>query len=168
MKWRTHPRIYRAAGVTDETYIDFIVSLRHFTRLLSLALDVRLQNASELWESLGALISTGSLNSGIKIISIHFEWCPSPNSIDSGCLTNGNELVLRKAEVLDPLFDNFLKHLTTLSLEMIYVWPRDLQSEGNHLRTRFSQPAIEEALRKKLPKISHRVSLDVSVFHDGQ
>ena len=75
--------------------------------------------------------------------------------------------MLHKVEVLDPLLDGSFKQLTTLSLEMEFAWPSNLGDEGDRLRTCFSQPAIADALRKKLPKISQKVSLDVSVFHDG-
>ena len=119
----------------------------------------------DAWESIGALISTESLNSDIKNISIHFVWRPPPNSIACGFLATGFESVLRKAEVLDSLLENYFKHLATLTLEMEYWWPSDLEDTRNHLLTRFSQPAIERALRKKLPKISQKVRLNVLVSH---
>ena len=94
-----YPRVCRAAGITDESYIGFIGSLHHFTRLQSLAINLKLNSpVFELWESIGALISTGSVNSDIEILSIHFAWRPPPNSIHSGSLLSGLELVLRKAE----------------------------------------------------------------------
>ena len=164
-----YPRVYQAASVTDESYIGFIGNLHHFTRILSLAIIMVLYDSKvfEPWESIGALISTGSLNPGLKIFSIRFAWYPPPNSIDSGSLSNGLELVLGGAEVLDPLLDNHFKQLTTLSLGMDFKWPSDVQDERDHLRTCFSQPAIESALRKKLAKISQKVSLNVSVSHYG-
>ena len=121
----------------------------------------------EPWESIGALVSTGSLNSELEILSIRFTWRPPKNSIDSDSLSSGLELVLGKAEVLDLLLDNSFKQLTTLSVELQFTWPSDLQDEGDTLRTCFSQPAIESALRKKLLKISQKVSLNVSVSHNG-
>ena len=164
---RICPRGYWAASIVDETYIGFIGSLHHFTRLRYLALNfvTFYDREFELWESIGALISTGALNSGINILSISFTW--SQNSIDSDWLSSGLELVLRKAEVLDPLLDNSFKQLTTLSLEMDFSWSHDLRDHEDHLRTCFSQPAIQGALRKKLPQISQRVSLNVSISHNG-
>ena len=165
-----YPRVCRAASITDESCIGFIGSLHHFTRLRSLSIIVVLYDRKvfEPWEPIGALISTGSLNSGLKILSIRFEWDPPPDSIDKGSLSSALECVLRKAEVLDPLLDNSVKQLTTLSLDMNFAWPHDFQDEGDHLHTRLSQPAIESALRKKLPKISQQVSLNVSVSHRWQ
>ena len=161
-----YPRVYQAGDITDVPYIGFIGNLHHFTRLLSLEISGRLSSkVFEPWESIGALISTGSLHSGIKVLSIRFTWARSPKSIDSSSLSSGLELVLRRAEILDPLLNNSFKQLSTLSLEMHFVWPHDLQDEGGHLRTCFSQPAIESALRKKLPKTSQKVSLNVSVYH---
>ena len=163
-----YPRVYRAASTTpDKSYIGFIGSLQHFTRLQSLAINVTFYYSEvfEPWESLGALISTGSMNSGIKILSIRFAWYPPRYGIDSRSLPSGLELVLRKAEVLDALLDNSFEHLTTLSLDMHYSWPSDLRDGGDHLRTHLSQSAIEGALRKKLPKISQKVCLNVSVYH---
>ena len=117
---------------------------------------------------MGALISTGSLNPGLKILSMRFTpWTPPQESIDSGSLSSGLESVLQKAEILDPLLDSSFKQLSTLSLGMHYIWPDHLQDEGDHLRTCFSQLAIESALRKKLPKVSQKVSLNVSVYHSG-
>ena len=111
-----YPRVYQAASVTDESYIGFIGNLHHFTRILSLAIIMVLYDSKvfEPWESIGALISTGSLNPGLNILSIRFRWCPPPNSIDSGCLSGGLELVLGKAEVLDSLLDSSFKKLITL------------------------------------------------------
>ena len=74
--------------------------------------------------------------------------------------------MLGKAAVLDPLLDSSFKQLIKLSLGMGFEWLSDLKDE-DHLRTCFSQPAIESALRKKLPKTSQKVSLNVSVYHDG-
>ena len=119
----------------------------------------------DAWESTGSLITTGSLHSGIKSLSFHFVWSPPPNSIDIDSLGSGFELVLQKAEVLDPLLEKTFTHLTILSLELDYSWPSDLKDEEDHLRTRFSQSAIEGALRMKLPKTSQRVRLDISVSH---
>ena len=119
----------------------------------------------EPWESIGALISTGSLNPGLKILSIRFTSHPPPNSIDIDSLGSGFELVLQKAEVLDPLLEKSFKHLTTLSLDMTYGWPSDLEDELGHLRTQFSRHAVERALRKKLPNISQKVRLNISVDH---
>ena len=122
----------------------------------------------ELWESIGAFISTGSLNPGLEDLSIRFTWAPPRDSIDSlGSLSSGLELVLDKAEVLDRVLDNSFKKLTTLSFEMNFEWLSALRDEGDTLRTYFSQPAIESALREKLPKISQKVSLNVSVSHFG-
>ena len=169
MTLRLYPRVYRATSITDGSYIDFIGNLHHFTRLRSLDIDVGLTSkVFKPWKSMGALISTGSLNPGLKILSIRLLWHPPPNSIDSGSLkSSGLELVLGNAEVLDPLLDSSFKNLYTLSLEMGYIWPPDLEDEEDHIRTCFSQSAIESALRKKLPKISQKVSLNVSVYHDG-
>ena len=169
MTLRLYPRVYRATSITDGSYIDFIGNLHHFTRLQSLAISVELRSkVFKPWKSMGALISTGSLNPGLKILSIRFTWYPPPNSIDSGSLkSSGLELVLGNAEVLDPLLDSSFKQLIKLSLGMGFEWPSDLKDEEDHLRTCFSQPAIESALRKKLPKISQKVSLNVSVYHDG-
>ena len=40
----------------------------------------------ERWESISAIISTGSVNSGIRILSIRFEWVLHLHSIDSTAL----------------------------------------------------------------------------------
>ena len=167
MTLRVCLRLYWAASITDESHIGLIGFLHHFTRLQSLTLDVQLWiKIFEPWESIGALISTGSLPSGINILSINFMWWPPENSIENGSLSNGLELVLRKAEILDPLLNNSFKQLSTLSFEMHYAWPPNLQDERDHLRTHFSQPATEDALRKKLPKISHKACFNVSVSHE--
>ena len=120
------------------------------------------RKVSELWESIGALISTGALNPGLKILYIRFTWAPPPDNIDSGSLSSGLELVLGKVEDLDPLLENSFKQLIALTFDMYFSW---LQDEEDHLRTCFSQPTIESVLRKKLPKISQQVSLHVSVSH---
>ena len=123
----------------------------------------------ELWETIGALISTGSIYSGINILSIRFEWRLPPNNADRGSLSNALELVLREAEALDPLLENSLKQLTTLSLEMDFAWPsEDLPDDMDHLRTHFSHSAIESALRKKLPNISRKGNINISVSHRQQ
>ena len=144
----------------------FIESLQHFTRLWSLNIDVTVYSeVFEVWESIGALISTGSLNSGINILSIHSVWGLGRDTINRGPLSSGLESVLLKAEVLDPLLDKSFKQLTTLSFEISFCWLSELEDEAYHLRTCFTQPAIEGALRKKLPKISQKVSLNVSVSY---
>ena len=117
------------------------------------------------WELTGSLISTGSLSSEIVILSIHFEWSPPPYSIDSDALASGFELVLRNAEALDPLIANSFKSLIILSFKIDFRWPRQLEEEWDLLRTRFSQSAVEEALRMKLPNISEKIYIDVSVSH---
>ena len=78
------------------------------------------------------------------------------------------QLVLQKAEIIDPLLQNYCKQLTKLTLELDIAWPYGLQDEEDHLRTHFSQPAIESALRKKLPKFFDKIFLNVSVSHFGR
>ena len=168
MTLRMFPRVHQATNLTDKPYIDFIGNLHHFTRLQVLAIKVAIHTSEEfeLWESIGALISTGLLNPGLKILSIHFTWTPPLDSINSDTVSSAIDLALRKAEILDPLLENSFEQLSTLSLDMSYTWPSNLRDEGDHwLRTRFSQPAIEDALRKKLPKISQKIRLNVSVSH---
>ena len=160
--------MYRAASITDESHIlGFIGSLHHFTRLRSLAIDVRLvTGVFDPWESIGALISTGSLNSGLKLLSIHFEWSPRQHIINiPSLLSGGLEFALGKAEVLDPLLENSFKQLATLSLGILYIWSPRLRHQGSRLRAYFSWPAVEDVLRKKLPKISQKGRLKVSVYH---
>ena len=124
---------------------------------------------SYLWESIGALISTGSLNSGIQILSIRFTWRPPRKCVNSDYISSGLELVLGKTEVLDPLLEAFFDQLTTLSLDMRYAWPINLHDElYNEALTHFSQPAIEGVLRKNLPRISQMVCLNVSVSHSKE
>ena len=121
--------------------------------------------AFEPWKPLGALISAGSLNSGLNNISIRFTWFPQLNRADEDCLASVLELVVGNAEVLDPLLGNSFKYLTALSFEIDCRWPHGLKEQLNDLRTRFSQPSTEGALRKKLPNISKKVRLNLSVSH---
>ena len=170
MTLRIYLRVYRAAGFTDESYIGFPVSLSHFTSLRSLAINATLNDKIfDLWESIGGLISTGSLNSGIRILSIRFTWRPPRKCVNSDYISSGLELVLGKTEVLDPLLEAFFDQLTTLSLDMRYAWPINLHDElYNEALTRFSQPATEGVLRKNLPRISQMVCLNVSVSHSKE
>ena len=115
--------------------------------------------------ALGSPDFGGSLNSGINNISFRFTWFPQLNRADESCLASGLELVVRNAEVLDPLLRNCFKRLTTLSFEMDYRWPHDLKEKLGDLRAHFSQPDTEGALREKLPNIFKKVRLNLSVSH---
>lgn len=73
--------------------------------------------------------------------------------------------MIGNAEILDSLLKNHFKRLTTLSLHMGYHRSSALEGKLGHIRTHFSQTVIEEALRAKLPRVSRKVRLNISVDH---
>ena len=77
-------------------------------------------------------------------------------------LTNECEFVLRNADALGPILNNSLKGVLTLNLELALRWPPEFHDKSDRIRTQLSQSAVEEAARKKLPKISGKASLTVS------
>ena len=70
--------------------------------------------------------------------------------------------MLREALDVDSLIDDYFNQLTTLSLKMHLPRPSDIPEDRADLRA-----VIKDALWKRLPKISQKVCLDVSVSYLG-
>ena len=64
------------------------------------------------------------------------------------------------------MLDKSFEDLRTLDLELPLLWPREFCDKSDRIYSLLSQSAVEEAVRKKLPKISGRTSVTVSVEHD--
>ena len=119
------------------------------------------------WEFISTFLSIASPHSNLKVLSVHLSyWTISP-SMDIVDLANECGFVLRDAEALDPILDNSLKCVLTLNLELDLYWPPEFHDKSDHIRTQLSQSAVEEAVRKKLSKISGRASVTVSVVEHG-
>ena len=78
-------------------------------------------------------------------------------------LSNECGFVLKNAEALEPILNSSLKGLLTLNLELYLQWPSELYDKSDGIRTQLSQSAVEETIRKKLPKLSRKASVTVSV-----
>ena len=115
------------------------------------------------WEYILTFLSIATPHSKLKNLSIHLNWDIRPSK-DVDDLANACGFFLRDAEALEPII-NTLKDLLALNLELSLYWPSDFYEKSDHIRTQLSQSAVEEAVRKKLSKISEKVSITVSVRH---
>ena len=150
----------------DCLYAEFVGCLRPFTRLQSLTLKVYAQSEiAASWEFIASFLETTSPPSNLEDLSFYLFWIV-PSSKESTDLTNECEFVLRNAEALEPILDNSLKDLLALDLELYLWWPPEFYDKSDHIRTQLSQSAVEEALRKKLSKLSGRTSVTVYVKHE--
>ena len=114
------------------------------------------------WGFISTFLSIASPHSNLKALSIYLTYwtiSPSTNIVD---LANDYGCALRNAEVLEPILNNSLKGVLTLNLELALRWPPEFHDKSDRIRTQLSQSAVEEAVRKKLPKISGKASLTVS------
>ena len=151
------------ADLTEINDVELVGSLRHFTQLQSLCLLV--YPKSEMfnsWEFISTFLSIASPHSNLKALSIYLSYWTISSSTDIVDLANECGFVLRNAEALEPILDNSLKGLLTLNLELFLPWPPEFHDKSDHIRTQLSQSAVEEAVRKKLPKISEKASVTVS------
>ena len=153
----------------DDLYVEFVGSLRHFTRLQSLALTV-FTAESEMaasWEFIATFLAATSPPSNLEVLSFYLRWNVPPSK-ESTDLTNGCELVLRNAEALGPILNNSFKSLLTLKLDFRVLWSTEFNDELDRIRTQLlSQSAVEEAVWEKLSNISENVDVTVSaVYHD--
>ena len=114
------------------------------------------------WEFISTFLSIASPHSNLKALSISLDYLPISPSTDIVDLANECGFLLRNAEALEPILDNSLKGLLTLNLTLDLHWPRELHDKSDQIRTQLSRSAVEEALRKKLPKISEKASVTVS------
>ena len=116
------------------------------------------------WGTIATFLSAASPHANLERLSIFNRWrIPPSQEIDD--LSNGCGFVLRNTEALDPIFDKSLKGLFTLELILSLHWPSKFHVVSDRIRTQLSQSAVEEALWKKLPKISKKASVKVFVLH---
>ena len=115
------------------------------------------------WEFISTFLSIASPHSNLKVLSIYLCYWTISSSTDIVDLANECGFVLRNAEALEPILNNSLKDLLTLDLELDLDWPPQFYDKSDHIRTQLSQSAVEEAMRKKLPKISEKSSVTVSL-----
>ena len=118
---------------------------------------------SDFWGSIATYLSNASPHSDIEDISIIVNW-NIPRSKEIVDLGNERGFVVRNAEALEPILNSSLKGLLTLDLTLWLHWPPEFHDESDRIRIKFSQSAIEEAVRK-LFKISEKASVSVSVEH---
>ena len=143
---------------------EVIDCLRHFTQLRSLGTFLWPEcEVFKPWESIATLISTAIPNTNLNDLQIRLLWNVTSKKGDS--LPDGLESLLGNPAVLEPLLETSLKGLNTLSLSIHYHWPLEFNDKLEHLRIEISSSSVEEVLRKKLPKISKKVSLTVLVDH---
>ena len=118
------------------------------------------------WEFISTFLSIASPHSNLKALSIYLHYGIISPSADIVDLANECGFLLRNVESLEPIFNNSLEGLLTLNLDLILRWPSKFQKKYDHICTQLSQSAVEEAVRKKLSKISENVSVTVSrVYH---
>lgn len=164
--------------MTDELHIDFAGSLRHFSQLSSLRLNVYTDNRhgpanlDHAWRFIATFLSTASPNPSLKGLSIHFpnlvieSWEEIVDLMNSN---GGGEFVLRNAEALDLiLLGNSFGGLLTLDLGILFNWqlefPHDTEV-ADHILTELSHSVIEDALQMKLPRVYKMIDVTVSVEH---
>ena len=75
--------------------------------------------------------------------------------------------MLGNAQALEPILDESFKDLLTLELELYPHWTSELYDQSDSIRTQLSQSAVEEAVCKKLSKISENVIVTVSAVDHG-
>ena len=114
------------------------------------------------WEFISTFLSIASPHSNLKALSIYLHYGIISPSTDIVDLANECGFVLRNAEALEPILNNSLKGVLTLNLELALRWPPEFRDKSDRIRTQLSRSASEEALRKKLPKISEKASVTVS------
>ena len=109
-------------------------------------------------------LSIASPHTNLEDLSIYLIWVipPSKDIVD---LANECGFVLRNAEALETIFNNSLKGLLTLELKSCIYWPSEFSDKSDRIRTQLSQSAVEEAARKKLPKIAEIARVTISVEH---
>ena len=115
-----------------------------------------------LWEFISTFLSIASPHSNLWALSIYISYGIISSSTDIVDLANECGFVLRNAEALEPILNNSLKELLTLDLELDLYWLPEFHDKSDHIRTQLSQSTVEEAVRKKLPKISGKASVTVS------
>ena len=122
----------------DYSYAEFVGCLRHFTRLQSLHLEVHPESEiADSWEFIATFLATTSPPSNLEVLSFYLHWIV-PSSKESTFSTNECEFVLRNAEALEPIFNNSLKGLLTLNLEVYLDWPTEFHDKSDHIRTQLS------------------------------
>ena len=114
------------------------------------------------WEFISTFLSIASLHSNLKALSIYLSYGTISPSTDIVGLADECGCVLRNAEALGPILNNSFKGLLTLKLDFDLMWPEEFYAQSDSIRTQLSQSAVEEAVRKKLSKISKNVSVTVS------
>ena len=114
------------------------------------------------WEFISTFLSIASPHSNLKALSIDLTYRTISPSTDIVDLANECGFVLRNAEALEPILNNSFKGLLTLKLDFDLMWPSGFYDESNRIRTQLSQSAVEEAVRKKLSKISEKAKATVS------
>ena len=107
-----------------------------------------------------------SPHSNLEDLSIVLHWTVAPSK-DMVDLANECGFVLRSAEVLEPILNSSLEGLFTLNLELYLQWPSQYYDKSDRVRTQLSQSAVEEAVKKKLSKLSGKISITVSVVEHG-
>ena len=115
------------------------------------------------WELIASFLSTVSPHSNLKDLSISvYLAVPSSGEVRI-YFTKECEFVLENAEALDLILDNSFKGLLTLDLYLNLHWGPEFRNKSEWIRIKLSQSAVEEALRKKLSRISKRASVTVSM-----
>ena len=113
------------------------------------------------WEFIASFLATTSPPSTLEVLSFYLFWDVT-SSKESTYLTNECEFVLGNAEALGPILNNSFKSLLTLKLDFYLRWPSKFYAESDSIRTQLSQSAVEEAIWRKLSKISENVGVTVS------
>ena len=117
------------------------------------------------WEFISTFLSIAPPHSNLKDLSINLSYRTISPSTDIVDLANGCGFLLRNAEALEPILDNSLKGVLALDLKLYLQWPPGFHDKSDQIRTQLSQSAVEEAVWKKLPKISENVSVTVSTVN---
>ena len=147
----------------DYSYAEFVGCLRHFTRLQSLHLEVHPESEmADSWEFIASFLATTSPPSNLEDLSFYLFWTVPSSQESTDFTSNECEFVLRNAEALGPILNNSFKSLLTLKLYFKLTWRSGFYDESDRIRTQLSQSAVEEAVWKKLSKISENVDVTVS------
>ena len=117
------------------------------------------------WEFISTFLSIASLHSKLKHLSVVLHW-PVPPSKDIVDLPNECGFVLRIEEALEPILNDSLIGILMFDLKLSLQWPPEFYDKSDRIRTQLSQSAVEEVVRNKLPKISGKASVTVSVSHE--
>ena len=147
--------------MTNYSRIDFVGSLRNFTRLQSLLLRVYFVSSNEtfeLWEFVASFFSTASPHPCLKELSILAQWFVLPRKAEA-YLSDGCGFVLENAEALEPILENYMKGLSTLHLTLEFLWPSEVYFKWDNIPTKVSQSVNDGALREKLCSAKGRSSI---------